>query len=361
MFFNLKKSSPNTKARLGELHTEHGVIRTPIFMPVGTLGNVKAILAKDLLEMPCDIILGNTYHLYLRPGMDIIQQTKGLHKFMSWDKPILTDSGGYQVFSLGNLRKIQVDGVEFRSHLDGKKLFIGPNESMQIQKTLGADIVMNFDDCTPYPATFSQAEKSIKLTYNWAKKCRNFKLQHYQKLFGIIQGSTYKELREKSAEQLIELDFDGYSIGGLSVGEPEKEMIKVLDYTVDLIPINKPRYLMGVGTPKQIVEAVARGVDMFDCVLPTRVARHGMAYTSQGNLQVKAARYKDDFTEIDKNCHCYTCQNYTRAYLRHLIKCNEITGMMLLSLHNIHYYLELMHTIRKHIKNDSFEQFRKIF
>ena len=360
-FFSLLKNDEGSYARLGQIQTNHGLIETPIFMPVGTLGNIKAILFQNLLKMPCQVILGNTYHLYLRPGIDIIEEAKGLHSFISWNKPILTDSGGYQVFSLGKLRKITSQGVEFQSHLDGSKHFIGPKKSMEIQKILNSNIVMCFDDCTHYPATFAEAEKSIHLTYEWAKKCRDFHLNPHQALFGIIQGSIYKELREESAKQLTSLEFDGFAIGGLSVGEPEEEMLKTLDFTLPFLPKQKPRYLMGVGTPSQLIKAILKGVDLFDCVLPTRSARHGMAYTSQGNVQIKSAYHKKDFSPLDSNCSCYTCKNFSKAYLRHLIKSNEITGIMLLTLHNLHFYLYLMEEVRKHIKNNSFLEFSTSF
>ena len=359
--YTLEKTDSKSAARAGTLKTAHGDIKTPVFMPVGTCATVKAMSSDELKDIGSQIILGNTYHLNLRPGMEIMEKAGGLHKFMNWDKPILTDSGGYQVFSLAKLRKMHEDGVEFRSHIDGSKHFIGPKESMQIQKTLGSDIVMIFDECTPYPATYEQARESLRITQKWGDACAEFKLQDHQMLFGIVQGSTFEDLRVASAEYLVKMDLPGYAIGGLSVGEPEEEMLKTLDWVAPVLPEDKPRYLMGVGTPPQLVEAVARGVDMFDCVLPTRVARHGTAYTTHGQIPIKAARYADVFEPIDKGCECYACQNHTRAYVRHLLKNNEILGMRLMTIHNLYFYVKLMESIREAIMEDRFDEFRADF
>lgn len=353
--FQVTNKNENNFARRGIIETAHGKINTPIFMPVGTRGTVKAMTPEELKGLNAEIILGNTYHLYLRPGTDIIRAAGGLHKFMNWDRPILTDSGGYQVFSLTKLRKLSQDGVEFSSHIDGSRFFLGPKESMQIQNILGSDIVMAFDECTPYPCKHEKAKKSLDITLHWEKISREQPLQAHQKRFAIIQGSVYQDLRAKSAEELVKLNFDGYAIGGLSVGEPEGEMFKCLDEVVPLLPENKPRYLMGVGTAKQIINAVALGIDMFDCVMPTRLARHGSAFLENGEtIPIKAGRYSEDFTPIDPNCICYSCQKYTRAYIRHLFNVNEILGLRLLTIHNIHYFLNLMKQIRTSIENKTF-------
>ena len=362
MRYTILHKSDETFARRGILETAHGKINTPIFMPVGTRGTVKTMTPEELKEQNAEIILGNTYHLYLRPGTDIIKKAGGLHKFMNWDGPILTDSGGYQVFSLTSLRKMKPDGVEFASHIDGTRFFLGPKESMAIQKALGSDIVMAFDECTPYPCTHKQAEKSLDVTLRWEKISRDQKLQDHQNLFGIVQGSTYKDLREKAAKELVKIGFDGYAIGGLSVGEPEDEMFECLDWTIPHLPEDKPRYLMGAGTPKQIVESVARGVDMFDCVMPTRLARHGSAFVGKGNtLPIKAGRYKENFGPIDDDCSCYACRNFTRAYIRHLFNVGEILGLRLLTIHNVHYFLNLMKQIRDSIENNTFLELRNRF
>ncbi|MGL4854783.1 MAG: tRNA guanosine(34) transglycosylase Tgt [Lentisphaeria bacterium] len=359
--YKLLKKDSATKARRGELKTKHQTIQTPVFMPVGTQATVKTLSADELRDMGAEIILGNTYHLNLRPGMEIMEKAGGLHKFQNWDRGILTDSGGYQVFSLAKLRKLKKDGVEFRSHLDGQKLFIGPKEAMNIQRILGSDIAMLFDECTPYPCSHEDALKSLELTLEWAKVCKEQPRADGQLYFGIVQGSTYEDLRRKSAEELVKIGFDGYAIGGLSVGEPEEEMFKAIDYVEDLLPSDHPRYLMGVGTPPQIVQAVARGVDMFDCVLPTRVGRNGSAYTAKGMLQIKSARYKEDFGPIEEGCECYACRNHTRAYIRHLIKADEILALRLMTIHNIHFYLNLMKNIRKHIEDGTFKEFHDEF
>ena len=357
--FELLKRDPSCRARRGVLHTRGGDIQTPIFMPVGTRGSVKAVAPKELDEMGAQIILGNTYHLFLRPGLDIIRAAGGLHKFISYDKPILTDSGGFQVFSLATLRKITPDGVKFASHIDGSRFFLGPVESMMIQRTLDSDIVMAFDECTPYPATPEQALKSLEITTRWETMSREQPLNDGQLRFGIVQGSVYPELREKSAKAITALDFDGYAIGGVSVGETEEEMFRAVDAAEPFLPEDKARYLMGVGTPRQIVEDVARGIDMFDCVLPTRLGRHGGAFIGKGEtLSIKAGKYAKDFSPIDPECSCYACRNFSRAYIRHLMNVGEILGMQLLSIHNLHYYLNLAQQIRDAIDSGTFAEFR---
>ncbi|MCP3966852.1 MAG: tRNA guanosine(34) transglycosylase Tgt [Lentisphaerae bacterium] len=362
MSFKILKKCPATGARRGVLKTPHGEINTPIFMPVGTRASVKAMSPDELVDLNAEIILGNTYHLFLRPGMDIMEKAGGLHKFSSWDRPILTDSGGFQVFSLKGLRKITKEGVHFASHIDGSRFFLGPKESMAIQRTLGSDIVMAFDECTPYPCDHKQAEKSMLQTTEWETICRDQKLGEGQQLFGIVQGSMYKDLREQSAKDLVNIGFEGYAIGGLSVGEPEGKMFEVLDWTVPYLPEDKPHYLMGVGTPKQIVEAVARGVDMFDCVIPTRLARHGSAFLTNGTtIPIKAARYREDLSPIDENCDCYTCRKFSKAYIRHLMNVGEILGMRLVTMHNLYYFINLMRQIREAIAEDRFAQFRADF
>ena len=360
--FELRCRDHASRARRGVLHTRRGDIETPVFMPVGTRGSVKAVEPRDLDELGASIILGNTYHLFLRPGMETIAAAGGLHRFISYDKPILTDSGGFQVFSLAKLRKIRPDGVEFSSHIDGSRFFLGPVESMAIQRTLDSDIVMAFDECTPYPATWAEAEKSLELTTRWETMSREQPLNCGQLRFGIVQGSTYPELRRRSAAEITALDFDGYAIGGVSVGEPEEEMYRAIEAAEPCLPEDAARYLMGVGTPRQIVEDVARGIDMFDCVLPTRMGRHGSAYTGRGELlPVKAGRYANDFSPLDPNCSCYTCRNFSRAYLRHLLNVGEILGMRLVTLHNLHYYLNLMRNIRTALDEGTFAAFRSDF
>ena len=349
-------------ARRGVLHTRRGDIQTPIFMPVGTRGSVKAVSPAELDELGAQIILGNTYHLFLRPGLETITLAGGLHKFISYGKPILTDSGGFQVFSLANLRKITPDGVKFASHIDGSRFFLGPKESMLIQRTLDSDIVMAFDECTPYPATFEQALKSLEITSRWERMSREQPLNDGQLRFGIVQGSTFADLRKRSAQEIVEIGFDGYAIGGVSVGESEEEMMLAVDAAAPCLPENAPRYLMGVGTPRQIVESVARGVDMFDCVLPTRLGRHGGAYVGNGQtISLKAAKFAHDFTPIEEGCQCYACRNFTKAYIRHLLNVGEILGMRLLTLHNLHYYLNLAAKIRSALENGTFEELRRNF
>ncbi len=360
--FELIKESSECKARLGKIHTNHGDIETPIFMPVGTKATVKAMTPEELKDIEAQIILGNTYHLYLRPGHDLIEEAGGLHKFMNWDRPILTDSGGFQVFSLGNLRKITEEGVEFKSHVDGSTHFISPEKSMEIQNSLGSDIMMAFDECVPYPATYEYAKNSMERTTRWAKRCKEYhKNTENQALFGIVQGSMYEDLRKESVKQLTELDFPGYGIGGLSVGEPRDIMCEVMDYTVELLPKDKPRYLMGVGSPDYLFEAVERGIDMADCVLPTRMARNGAFITSKGQVTIKNAKYKRDFSPIDSNCNCYTCRNYSKAYMRHLFNENEILGARLATIHNLFFLINLMKRIRISIEENNFINFKKEF
>ena len=350
------------RARRGVLHTRRGDIQTPIFMPVGTRGSVKAVSPAELDELGAQIILGNTYHLFLRPGLETITLAGGLHKFIAYDKPILTDSGGFQVFSLANLRKITPDGVKFASHIDGSRFFLGPVESMKIQRTLDSDIVMAFDECTPYPATWEQALKSLEMTARWERMSREQPLNDGQLRFGIVQGSTFADLRQRSAESIVDIGFDGYAIGGVSVGESEEEMMAAVDAAEPHLPRNSPRYLMGVGTPRQIVESVARGVDMFDCVLPTRLGRHGGAYVGANQtISLKAAKFAHDFTPIEEGCQCYACKNFTKAYIRHLLNVGEILGMRLLTLHNLHYYLNLAARIRQSLENGTFEDLRREF
>ena len=361
--YELLHIDKNSGARRGVIHTPHGDIQTPIFMPVGTQATVKAMTPEELKEMVhAQIILSNTYHLFLRPGHELVKEAGGLHKFMHWDRPILTDSGGFQVFSLGPLRKITEDGVEFRSHLDGSKKYISPEISMEIQEALGSDIMMAFDECCPYPSTYEYTKNSMERTTRWAKRCKEYhKTTDKQGLFGIIQGGFFKDLREKSAKDLIELDFPGYAIGGISVGEPKEEFLDILRFTTPLMPENKPRYLMGVGTPDYLIEAALAGIDMCDCVLPTRIARHGTAMTSNGKVVVRNATYERDFTPLDPECDCYTCKNYTRAYIRHLINAKEILGIRLLSIHNLRFLTKLMDRVRIEIECDNLLNFRDEF
>lgn len=360
--FELIKECKQSGARLGKLHTPHGTIETPIFMPVGTQATVKAMTPEELKEMEAQIILSNTYHLYLRPGHELVEKAGGLHKFMNWDRPILTDSGGFQVFSLGDLRKITEEGVEFRSHLDGSKHFLSPEKAIEVENALGADIIMAFDECAPYPADRKYVKNSLERTTRWAKRCKEaHKNPDTQALFGIVQGGMYRDLREQSAAEIIALDFPGYAIGGLSVGEPKELMYEVLDYTAPLLPKDKPRYLMGVGSPDDLLEGVIRGVDMFDCVLPTRIARNGTAMTSRGKVVIKNAKYFDDFSPLDPECDCYTCKNYTKAYLRHLYKANEILSSRLMSTHNLHFLIRLMKDVRQAIMEDRLLDFKAEF
>lgn len=355
--FELLNQDPASGARLGRLTTAHGIVNTPVFMPVGTRGTVKAMSPRELEELKVQIILGNTYHLFLRPGPELIEKAGGLHQFEDWHHPILTDSGGFQVFSLSNLRKMRPDGVEFASHIDGTRFFLGPRESMAIQRALGSDIVMSFDECTPFPCKYEDAAKSLEVTLRWEAMSREQKLKDHQLLFGIVQGSVYRDLRERSARELVKLGFDGYSIGGLSVGEPEEQMFECLEWVTPLLPKEKPRYLMGVGTPKQIYEGVRRGIDMFDCVMPTRLARHGSAFVRGGKtIPVKAGKYREDFSPVDPTCSCYCCTHFTKAYIRHLLNVNEILGIRLITLHNIHYFMDLTRRIREHIAGGTLDE-----
>ena len=347
--------------RAGLLETTHGLIETPIFMPVGTQASVKAMSPRDLHEVGAQIILSNTYHLYLRPGHNLVAEAGGLHSFMHWDKPILTDSGGFQVFSLARLRDIGEDGVAFRSHIDGSRHFFTPEKVMEIEQALGADIAMVFDVCSPYPAPREQILAALEKTTRWAARCKHCHTREDQALFGIVQGGLYNDLRRRSAQELIDLDFPGYGIGGLSVGEPKPLMYDCLDNLMPLMPADKPRYLMGVGSPDCLVEGVARGVDMFDCVLPTRIARNGTVFTRQGKLVVRNAVYARDFSPLEEGCDCYACRNFSRAYIRHLIKANEIFGLHLTTIHNLHFLLKLMQDIRKNILSGTFAEFYKEF
>lgn len=356
------KTCKQTGARLGIVHTPHGSFETPIFMPVGTLATVKTMSPEDLKEMDARIILSNTYHLFLRPGHELVREAGGLHKFMNWDRAILTDSGGFQVFSLSDMRKIEEEGVHFKSHLNGDKLFLSPEKVMEIENALGPDIMMAFDECAPYPADYDYVKHSMERTTRWAERCLEAHARpHDQALFAIVQGGMYADLRKQSAMDLTSMDFPGYAIGGLSVGEPKHLMYEVLDSTMPLLPFNKPRYLMGVGSPDALIEGAIRGVDMFDCVLPTRIARNGTTMTSEGRLVVRNAKFERDFGPLDPNCDCYTCRNYSRAYLRHLIKCDETFGLRLTTYHNLYFLLNLMKQVRQAIREDRLADFRDEF
>lgn len=356
--FSFTIKAVDNKARRGEINTAHGLIQTPAFMPVGTAATVKAIKVSDVKSSGAEIILGNVYHLMLRPTAEIIEEMGGLHKFMNWSGPILTDSGGFQVMSLSKIRKISDEGAEFSSHLDGSKHMLTPEKSIEIQRKLGSDITMIFDECVEYPANYEQAQKAMERSINWARRSKDaFHERNGYGIFGIMQGSTYHNLREISARKLIEINFDGYALGGLAVGEGQKEMFLVLDYAVDFLPQNKPRYLMGVGKPTDILGAVARGVDMFDCVIPTRSGRNGQAFTRDGVINIRNAKYRNDRNPLDRKCQCYGCVNHSRAYLHHLVKSNEILGAMLLSEHNIFYYQDLMKDIRDAIEKNNFTEF----
>jgi len=360
--FELIKKCAQTGARLGRLHTPHGCVDTPVFMPVGTQATVKGMSPDELKEIGAGIILSNTYHLYMRPGHKIIKEAGGLHRFMCWDRPILTDSGGFQVFSLGDLRDITEEGVAFKSHIDGSRHFITPEMATEIQNDLGADIIMAFDECAPYPCDFDYAAKSVDMTSRWALRCKNaHKRANEQALFGIIQGSVYEDLRKRSAQSLLEMDFPGYAIGGLSVGEPAEEMYRILEAVAPLLPENKPRYLMGVGSPDYLIEGAIRGVDMFDCVLPTRLGRNGTAITSRGRVIVRDAKYARDYSSLDPECDCYACRNFSRAYIRHLIKAGEMLGLRLTTWHNLKFLLDLMKKVRQAIISDRLGDFRKDF
>ena len=360
--FNFQLISQDKNARLGKLTTAHGIVDTPIFMPVGTAATVKAMHLKDVEEAGAQIILANTYHLMLRPGEKNIKEMGGVRKFMGWNKPLLTDSGGFQIMSLGKLRKVENEGVTFKSHLDGTKYFLSPKISTDIQNALDATISMQLDECIPFPASYEESERAMKLSLEWALKSRDaFEERKGYGQFGIVQGSTYSDLRELSSKKLVEIDFDGYAIGGLAVGEGQELMFKTLDFTTKNMPLDKPRYLMGVGKPDDLIGAVKRGVDMFDCVLPTRSGRTGQAFTAKGTVNIKNARHILDKRPLDNNCDCHTCKNFSRAYLHHLFKAQEILGLMLLSLHNIHFYITLMKNIRNSIKLREFDKFEKIF
>ncbi len=359
MKYAIKSTSDN--ARRGTLSFERGKIETPAFMPVGTYGTVKAMTPEELMDSGAEIILGNTFHLWLRPGTGIIRKHGDLHDFMHWEKPILTDSGGFQVYSLGAMRKISEQGVAFRSPVDGAKVFMGPEESMQVQRELGSDIVMIFDECTPYPATYEEAKISMRLSLRWAERSKMAHGDNPSALFGIVQGGVYEELRQESLEGLLQIGFDGYAVGGLSVGEPPEDRWRVLDFLADKLPADKPHYLMGVGTPEDIVEAVQRGIDMFDCVMPTRNARNGHLFTHEGVVRIKNAVHAEDTGPLDPHCDCYTCQNYSRAYLRHLHRCNEILGARLMTIHNLHYYQTLMKGLRNAIETQTLDAFVRDF
>jgi len=385
-------SDRDSKARRGRLTTARGIIDTPAFMPVGTQGSVKGVSPRELRELDAQIILGNTYHLFVRPGLDVIKHFGGLHKFMNWDGPILTDSGGYQIFSLAKLRKIAEDGVEFQNHIDGARAFISPEIAMEIQAALGGDIVMALDECIPYPCEYDYAAQSAEMTTRWAKRCKEANVQRStsnaqrpttvasavsaeskgdalgtahttarQLLFGIVQGGTFEDLRKQSAQAIVELDFDGYAIGGVSVGEPEEKMMRAVESAEPFLPKDKPRYAMGLGTPPQLLEMIARGMDMFDCVLPTRLARNGTAFTDTGTLNLKNAEFALDKRPIEENCTCDACREFSRGYIRHLIKAEEILGLRLITLHNLHFYLNLMNRARIEIERGTFDQFRKAF
>lgn len=349
------------EARLGKIKTKHGVIQTPVFMPVGTYGAVKSLSPDDLEKINFEIILGNTYHLWLRPGQEIIEAHKGLHKFINWNKSILTDSGGFQVWSLGKMRKISPEGVTFKSPINGDNCFLSPEKSMAIQKKLNSDIAMIFDECTPYPATFEEAEKSMVLSKNWAYRSKEAFMGSKNALFGIVQGGMHEELRLNSLKTLTEINFDGYAIGGLSVGEPKDEMHKVVNFIAPKMPKNKPRYLMGVGTPEDLINSIDKGVDMFDCVMPTRNARNGWLFTRYGDIKIKNAQYRDDLQPIDANCNCYTCKNFSRAYLHHLYKIGEMLGSRLNTIHNLFFYRQMMVEIREAIQKKSFQTYKAKF
>ena len=360
--YELIKTCKQTGARLGRVHTPHGSFETPIFMPVGTLATVKTMTPEELKEINAQIILSNTYHLWLRPGEDIIQEAGGLHQFMNWDRPTLTDSGGFQVFSLSDLREIEEKGVHFRNHISGEKLFLTPEKATQIQNALGSDIMMAFDECSPFPAEHKYMKNSVERTSRWAERCLTaHQRPEDQGLFGIVQGGEYKDLRKQSAQDLTSLDFPGYAIGGLSVGEPKEIMNEMVEYTTQFLPTEKPRYLMGVGSADSLIDGAIRGIDMFDCVLPTRIARNGTLMTSQGRLVVRNAKFARDFSPLDPNCDCYTCKNYTRAYIRHLIKTDEILGLRLTTYHNLYFLLNLMEQVREAIKADRLGDFREEF
>jgi queuine tRNA-ribosyltransferase len=366
--FELLAQDRQTKARRGRITTAHGLINTPAFIPVGTQGSVKTVSPRELRGLDAQIILGNTYHLFVRPGIEVLRHFGGLHKFMNWNGPILTDSGGYQIFSLAKLRKITEEGVHFQNHIDGTPTFISPEIAMDIQTTLGSDIAMVLDECAPYPCEYDYAARSAEMTARWAKRCktkseiRNPKSEtEHQLVFGIVQGATFYDLRKSSAQAMVDLDFDGYAIGGVSVGEPEQEMMRAVESAEPSLPKQKPRYAMGLGTPPQLLEMIARGMDMFDCVLPTRLARNGTAFTASGTINLKNAEFALDKRPIEENCACPTCREFARGYVRHLIKAEEILGLRLITLHNLHFYLDLMGKARSEIENGAFNEFQKRF
>ena len=366
--FELLTTDPASKARCGRLTTAHGLIETPAFMPVGTQGTVKGVSPRELHEIEAQIILGNTYHLFVRPGMEVMRHFGGLHRFMNWDGPILTDSGGYQIFSLAKLRKITEEGVHFQNHLDGTPTFISPEIAMEIQATLGSDIAMVLDECPPYPCEHDYAARSLEMTARWAQRCKaksEIRIQNSeierQLLFGIVQGGTFEDLRRASAEATVQIGFDGYAIGGVSVGEPEPEMMQAVEWSEPFLPNHKPRYAMGLGTPPQLLELVARGVDLFDCVLPTRLARNGTAFTAGGTINLKNAEFALQDGPIEERCECPACREFSRGYIRHLIKAEEILGLRLITLHNLHFYLELMKRARSEIEAGRFDEFRHAF
>jgi queuine tRNA-ribosyltransferase len=384
--FELLGTDRESKARHGRLTTAHGAIETPAFMPVGTQGSVKAVSPRELRELNAPIVLGNTYHLFVRPGIEVIKHFGGLHKFMTWDRPILTDSGGYQIFSLAKLRKISEEGVQFQNHVDGTPAFISPEIAMEIQAALGSDIAMVLDECPPWPCEYDYAAKSAEMTTRWAKRCKEWHAENVQRptlntqrptqesaisnqqsaiqrqlVFGIVQGATFGELRQQSAQAIVDLDFDGYAIGGVSVGEPEEEMFRAVESSEPFLPNDKPRYAMGLGTPPQLLEMIGRGTDMFDCVLPTRLARNGTAFSSGGTLNLKNAEYARDKRPIEDDCECTTCREFSRGYIRHLIKAEEILGLRLITLHNLHFYLDLMRQARDKIDKGTFDEFRREF
>lgn len=360
--YKLIKQEKHTGARLGEITTPHGTFQTPMFMPVGTLATVKTMAPEELKEMDAQIILSNTYHLWLRPGADLVEEAGGLHKFMNWDRGILTDSGGFQVFSLSENRKITEEGVHFRNHLNGSKMFLSPEKAIHIENQLGADIIMSFDECPPFHESHDYMKRSVERTSRWAERgLKAHKKPNEQGLFGIVQGGGFKDLRLQSARDLVAMNFPGYSIGGLSVGESKEEMNSVLDYLTLELPENKPRYLMGVGAPDSLIDGVIRGIDMFDCVLPTRIARNGTCMTSQGRVVIKNAKYERDFGPLDAKCDCYTCRNYTRAYIRHLFKADEVFGLRLTSYHNLYFLIKLMERVRQAILDDNLLEFREAF
>ena len=354
---NYELITKSGKARRGRLTFDRGTVETPAFMPVGTYGSVKGMKTEEVAETGAEILLGNTFHLMLRPGTEIVEQHGGLHGFMNWDKPILTDSGGFQVFSLGKMRKITEEGVQFSSPVNGDKIMLTPERSMEVQKSLGSDVVMIFDECTPYPATHQESKDSMELSLRWAQRSKDAHADNPSALFGIVQGGMYEDLREVSINGLKSIEFDGYAIGGLSVGEPKEDMVRILDHTAPLIPENKPRYLMGVGKPEDLIEGIRRGIDMFDCVMPTRNARNGHLFVTTGVIKIRNARHKTDTGPLDENCDCYTCKNYSRAYLHHLDKCNEILGSQLNTLHNLRYYQRVMKGARDALENGTFEAY----